>query len=172
MTLNTGSFDRMESAQLHPRDRWFEDWSVDDSFTTEATYMMTEERMIEFGNEFDPQPFHVDPAAAADSFFGGLIASGWHTGSAMMRLITEFLGQASMGAPGIDELRWHRPVVAGDDLRLTWTVLDTRASASKPDRGIIRARQEAKNQHGHVVMSMTSIMMIRTRAGLETAATA
>ena len=150
---------------LHPRDRCFEDWSVGDVFVSEQPYVMEHDRMIAFAEEFDPQDFHTDPEKAKATSFGGLIASGWHTGSVLMRQITEFLGEASMGAAGVDELRWHQPVRAGDELTLTWTVVDTRASASKPDRGIMRVGQELKNQRGDVVMSLVSIMFIRTRAG-------
>lgn len=151
----------MDPLQPHPRDRWFEDWSVGDSFESDKTYTMVEERMIDFAAEFDPQPFHTDPVAATDSVFGGLVASGWHTGSAMMSLIADGLGQASMGAAGVDELRWHMPVKAGDELRLVSTVVEARRSTSKPDRGILRVRQGLQNQNGDVVMSFVAIMMIR-----------
>jgi len=153
----------MNGSELHPRDRWFEDWAVGDSFVTDLTYLMEQDRMIEFAKEFDPQTFHTDPAAAADSIFDGLIASGWHTAAATMRLVASFLGPASMGAPGIDELRWHRPVRVGDELRLTWTVLEHRRSQSKPDRGIMRIRQEVHTQSGELAMSMIAIMMIAAR---------
>lgn len=153
---------------LHPRDRWFEDWSVGDVFVSRSPYLMDQERMIAFAEEFDPQLFHTDPEKAKSTTFGGLIASGWHTGSALMRQITEFLGEASMGAAGVDELRWHQPVRPGDELTLTWTVVETRASASKPDRGIMRVRQELRNQRDEVVMSLVSIMFIRSRAGSAT----
>lgn len=125
---------------------------------------MTQDRMIEFAVEFDPQPFHTDPEAAAESSFGQLVASGWHTGSAMMRLIAGYVGEASMGAIGVDELRWHRPVVPGDELRLTWTVEETRRSQSKPDRGVVRVRQEMKNRDGSVVMSFVALMLFRARS--------
>lgn len=153
------------SRELHPRDRWFEDWSVGDSFVGEETYVMEQERMIEFAREFDPQPFHTDPELAKDTSYGELVASGWHTGSAMMRLITQFVGESSMGAAGVDELRWPQPVRPREELSLTWTVLDTRASASKPDRGIVKVRQELHNQDQELVMSGISIMFIKTRAG-------
>lgn len=153
------------SAELHPRDRWFEDWSVGESFVGDETYVMEQDRMIEFAREFDPQPFHTDPELAKDTSYGELVASGWHTGSAMMRLITQFVGESSMGAAGVDELRWPQPVRPGEELSLTWTVLDTRASASKPDRGIVKVRQELHNQRDELVMSGISIMFIKTRAG-------
>jgi len=154
----------MTSEGLHPRERWLEDWAVGDSFVGEITYVMEHDRMIEFAEEFDPQSFHTDPQAASESFFGGLVASGWHTAAACMRLVADFLGPASMGAPGIDELRWHRPVRDGDELRLTWTVLEHRRSASKPDRGIMRVQQQVHDQAGELVMSMIAIMMIASRS--------
>ena len=153
------------TAALPPSDRWFEDWKVGDTFVGERTYVMAQDRMIDFALEFDPQPFHTDPEAAKHTSYGQLVASGWHTGSAMMRLITEFLGEASMGAAGVDELRWPRPVVPGDELTLTWTVIETRASQSKPDRGIVKVRQELHNQQGELAMSLVSIMLIKTRSG-------
>lgn len=152
-----------ETHELHPRDRWFDDWSVGDSFVSDTTYVMEQGRMIEFAEEFDPQSFHTDPEAAADSVFGGLIASGWHTAAAVMRLVADFLGPASMGAPGIDDLRWHRPVRAGDELRLTWTVVEHRQSESKPDRGIMRVRHDAHDQNGELALSMVATMMIAVR---------
>jgi acyl dehydratase len=137
--------------ELHPRDRWFEDWTVDDPFQGELTYVMELSRMIEFSEEFDPQPFHIDAEAAAESVFGGIIASGWHTSSALMRLNTELLGESS------------KPVRAGDELRLTWTVIDKRRSQSKPDRGIMRVRQELHDQDGELTASQIAIMMIKVR---------
>lgn len=159
--MATGPTDSLH--HKHPRDRWLEDWAVGDSVVGDMTYVMEEQRMVEFAEEFDPQIFHTDAEAAKDSFFGGLIASGWHTGAAVMRLVADFLGPASMGAPGIDELRWHRPVRAGEELRLTWTVVDKRRSASKPDRGIMRVHQQVHNQAGELCMSMVAIMMIAAR---------
>ncbi len=126
---------------------------------------MEEERMVSFSEEFDPQDFHIDAEKAKDTIYGGIIASGWHTGSALMRQNTEFLGESSMGAAGIDELRWHQPVRAGDELTLTWTILEKRRSESKPDRGIIRVKQELKNQRGELAMSTIAIMFTKTRSG-------
>lgn len=134
-----------------------------ESLRGDETYLMEQDRMVEFSTEFDPQSFHIDPVAAKDSIYGGLIASGWHTSAALMRLNTEHLGEASMGAFGIDELRWPRPVRAGDELRLTWTILDKRVSQSKPDRGIMRVRQELHDQNDELVFSCIANMMIRVR---------
>ncbi len=147
---------------IEPRDRYFEDWTVGDEFVSES-HEMTAERIQSFAQEFDPQPFHVDPVAAADSIYGGLIASGWHTGSVLMRLLTTFLGPSSMGSPGVDELRWRAPVRAGDRLRLRLTTQDTRASKSKPDRGLVVFSEELLNQDDEVVMSLVATLFMLRR---------
>ncbi len=147
-------------------ERFFEDWSVGEVFETE-THGMTAERMLAFAEEFDPQPFHVDPDAADASIYGGLIASGWHTGSVLMRLLTTVLGASSMGSPGVDELRWRAPVRAGDQLRLRITVLETRQSASKPDRGLIRFGEELLNQRDEVVMSLDATLFMKRQQVLD-----
>ena len=153
----------MTDSYLHPKDRWFDDYEVGDSYHSERTYVMREQRMIQFAEEFDPQAFHTDPEAATESVFGGLIASGWHTTAAMMSLIAENVGEASMGAVGIDELRWPSPVRPGDELRLTATVVEMRPSTSKPDRGIIRMQQQLHNQRDELVFSCIALMMFRRR---------
>jgi acyl dehydratase len=119
---------------------------------------VTEDEIIEFARQFDPQPFHVDPEAAAESVFGGLIASGWHTGAMWMRLyVDNMLGSASaQGSPGIEELRWLAPVRPGDTLHGRLTVLETTPSERRPDRGTVRIRGEMVNQDGVTVMSMIS----------------
>src|SRR5262249_34963796 len=111
--------------------------------------------------EYDPQPFHVDETAAKDSFYGGLIASGWQTVGVMMRLMWDtFLSKtASLGSPGCDEIRWLKPVHPGDTLRARFTVTDVIPSRSKPDRGIVRTLTEMLNQHGDVVMTVRGIGM-------------
>jgi acyl dehydratase len=121
--------------------------------------------IVEFGRRYDPQPMHTDPAAASAGPFGGLIASGWHTGALMMRLFAEhFLSPASsLASPGLDELRWLRPVRPGDALSLRVTVLEARPSESRPERGIVRSLVEVLNQEGEVVMSMKPISLIRRR---------
>jgi acyl dehydratase len=120
---------------------------------------MEKERMVGFAREFDPQAFHTDESAAKASIWGGLIASGWHTGSVLMRLFYEgFLKDtASLGSPGIDELRWLKPVRPGDTLFARLTVTEATASRSKPDRGIIRSVMEMRNQHGEVVMTTSGV---------------
>jgi acyl dehydratase len=126
---------------------------------------MEKDRMVAFAREFDPQPFHTDEKAAEASIWGGLIASGWLTGSTLMRLFYDgFLKDtASMGSPGIDELRWLKPVRPGDTLSARLTVLETAASRSKPDRGIVRSLMEVLNQHGEVVMTTKGVNFFRRR---------
>jgi acyl dehydratase len=116
----------------------------------------TEAEIIDFARQFDPQPMHTDPQAAASSIYGGLIASGWHTVGAYMRLLVDSVvgHSASVGSPGIDNLRWLRPVRPGDTLRGHFTVIEARPSNSRPDWGIVRSRGEMTNQHGEVVMRL------------------
>lgn len=95
---------------------------------------------------------------------GGIIASGWHTGSVLMRLMSSFLGESSMGSPGAENFRWLAPVRPGDQLRLRLTVLETKASESKPDRGILRLRNEVLNQRAEVVMSMEPALFVKRRS--------
>ena len=122
-----------------------------------GTRTVTEDELIAFARDFDPQPFHVDPEAAKESVFGGLIASGWHTGAIWMRMYVDtMLGSAARGSPGIEELRWLAPVRPGDTLTGRLTVLEATPSATKPDRGTIRIRGEMVNQDGVTVMAMTS----------------
>ena len=145
-------------------ERYFEDYAV--GTTAEHGPVRVEEaEVIDFGRRYDPQPFHVDPAAAADGPFGGLIASGWHTCALMMRLlVAHYLSEASsLGSPGIDELKWIRPVRPGDDLRIRTTVEQARVSRSKPDRGIVKTRVEALNQDGEVVLSLLANNLVLTR---------
>ena len=119
---------------------------------------VTEEEIVDFARRFDPQPFHLDPEAAKGSVFGGLIASGWHTGALWMRLYVDSLlgGSAGMGSPGIEELRWLAPVRPGDTLAGRLTVLEATPSGRRSDRGTVRIRGEMVNQDGVTVMSMTS----------------
>lgn len=119
---------------------------------------VTEAEILEFARQFDPQPFHLDPEAAKESVFGGLIASGWHTGAIWMRLYVDAMlgGAASRGSPGVEELRWLAPVRPGDTLTGSLTVLDVTPSATRPDRGTVRIRGELTNQDGVTVMRMTS----------------
>ncbi|WP_448628762.1 MaoC family dehydratase [Geodermatophilus sp. URMC 64] len=145
-------------------ERWFEDY-VPGRTAEYGPIRVDEAQVIDFGREFDPQPFHVDPEAAAAGPFGGLIASGWHTCALMMRLFAqEYLSPASsLGSPGVDELRWVLPVRPGDELTLRTTVEEARRSVSKLDRGIVRTRIELANQADEVVLRMVATNLIRTR---------
>ena len=120
--------------------------------------VVTEDEIVAFAREFDPQPFHLDAEAAKDSVFGGLIASGWHTGAMWMRLYVDSLlgGASGQGSSGIEELRWLAPVRPGDTLSGRLTVLEASSSESHPDRGTIRICGEMVNQDGVTVMSMVS----------------
>jgi acyl dehydratase len=130
-----------------------------------GSFMMSEADIIAFAKEYDPQPFHVDPVAAEDGPFGGLIASGWHTTSMMMRqLVAHWLSpESSLGAAGVDELRWPKPVRPGDTLHVRVTVLEARRSASKPDRGIVKTLAELTNSDGDLVMKLTAVNFILAR---------
>ena len=130
-----------------------------------GTFTISEAEIIAFAKEYDPQPFHVDPAAAAAGPVGGLIASGWQTASLTMRLLVEhfFSGETALGAAGVDEIRWPRPVRPGDTLRVRATILDARRSRSKPDRGIVRSMTEITNQAGEIVMTMKATNFYLTR---------
>ena len=120
--------------------------------------VVSEDEIVAFARQFDPQPFHLDPEAAKDSVFGGLIASGWHTGAMWMRLYVDSLlgGASGQGSSGIEELRWLAPVRPGDTLSGRLIVLEATASESHPDRGTVRIRGEMVNQDGVTVMSMVS----------------
>lgn len=146
-------------------ERYFEDYQVGEVIEF-GDRLVTREEIVEFAQRYDPQPFHVDEAAAAKSHFGGLIASGWLTASIMMRMLVDhFVSRvASMGSPGIDELRWLRPVRPGDRLRVRVTVLEVRRSQTKPDRGAILSLDEVVNQDDEVVMSVKGWGMYHTRA--------
>jgi len=142
----------------------FEDFEVGKSYTI-GSHTFTREEVVAFAEQYDPQPFHVDEAAAEASVFGGLIASGWHTCSVMMgMLVRNFLrGSTSMGSPGLDEIRWLKPVRVGDTLTMKNTVVGKRLSASKPDRGIVQTRWEGYNQNGELVVTVSSNAMFGLR---------
>ena len=149
-------------------EKYLEDLRVGDRFGSD-TIAVTEESIIAFAREFDPQPFHLDAAAAEESIFKGLSTSGWHTAAMSMKLfITGELKIAggSVGL-GVDELRWPQPVRPGDVLRLETEILDVRASRSKPDRGIIRIRNVTTNQHGEIVQTFVAFVMVRRRPPTE-----
>jgi len=144
--------------------RYFEDYRVGAVHRYGAT-LVDEAEVIAFATKFDPQNIHVDPEAAARGPFGGLIASGWHTAAMMMRLFADnYLSRvASLASPGIDELRWTRPVRPGDTLDIRVTILEANVSRSKPDRGVVRTLIEVLNQNGELVMSCKAINLLRCR---------
>jgi acyl dehydratase len=144
--------------------RYFEDY-VEGSTFEYGEISLTAEAIMEFARRFDPQPIHVDPEYAARGPFSGLIASGWHTAGVMMRLLADhFISHvASMASPGVDEIRWFIPVRPGDTLSIRVTVLETRRSRSKPDRGIVRSLVEVLNQNKEVVMSLKPVSMVKCR---------
>ena len=144
--------------------RYFEDY-VSGLTLDCGTVSISEAEIIAFAKEYDPQPFHVDPVGAADGPFGGLIASGWHTISLTMRQLVEHWVSpgTSLGAAGVDEVRWPVPVRPGDTLHVTASVLEARRSKSKPDRGIIRSQVEVTNQAGDPVLRLTAINFILAR---------
>lgn len=148
------------------KERYFEDYRKGEVAEV-GEYLITREEIVEFARRYDPQPFHLDEDAARDSMFGGLVASGWMTCGVLMRMLVDnFVSSvASMGSPGIDELRWLKPVRPGDRLRARVTVTDLRRSSSKPDRGVIHFHQEAINQHDEVVLSMRGMGLYRCRPG-------
>jgi acyl dehydratase len=148
-------------------DRYFEDYPSGAVFEY-GEIRVTEAEIIEFARRYDPQYLHVDQEAAASGPFGGLIASGWQTVALMMRLLVDgFLPKAaSLGSPGIDELRWLKPVRPGDVLHIRVTVLDATPSRSRPDRGVVRTLVEVLNQDRDVVTSLKPMNIFRRRRPL------
>ncbi len=144
--------------------RYFEDY-VAGSVHEFGPIEVEEPEVIAFAKRFDPQPFHTDPEAARKSMYGGLIASGWHTSVLMMRLFVDhYLSRvASLGSPGVDELRWIKPVRPGDRISIRITVAETTRSRSKPDRGIIRSFIEVLNQDRELVMTVRGVNLILCR---------
>jgi acyl dehydratase len=144
--------------------RYFEDYQPGAVFTS-GVIPISEAEIVDFARRWDPQAMHTDPEAAAQGRFGGLIASGWHTAAVMMRLFaTNFLSpQSSVASPGLDELRWLRPVRPGDVLSLRVTVLEARPSRSRPGEGVVRSLVEVLNQNGELVMSLKPISLIACR---------
>jgi len=155
----------MAELQETPLDqRYFEDY-LEGAVVECGTVAVDEHEVIEFGRRFDPQPFHCDPAAAARGPFGGVIASGWHTAGLMMRLfVARYISSvASLGSPGAEELKWPLPVRPGDVLRVRVSVLESRRSRSRPDRGLVRSLIEVFNQRQELVMSMRVLNFLRCR---------
>jgi len=145
------------------------DWYFEDFFPGQdidlGTRGVTEEEIIAFASAYDPQPFHVDREAAAHSIYGGVIASGWHTCSMMMRMVVDGLlaKSTSMGSPGLDSVRWLAPVRAGDSLNVHYQTVQVKASNSKPDRGVVWSKWVALNQHGETVCTVEGMGMFKRR---------
>jgi acyl dehydratase len=138
--------------------RYFEDFRAGEAVEL-GSFTFSERDIVEFARQYDPQPMHADPAAARNSIYDGLIASGWQTVTSYMRaLVDEIMRDSdSLGSPGIDHLRWLKPVRPGDTLRARFTVLEARPSNSRPDWGIVRSRGEVLNQNDEVVMDLEAV---------------
>jgi acyl dehydratase len=149
------------------KDYWyFEDFEPGQDIDL-GTRTVAEADIVPFAREYDPQPFHVDRDAAAQSIFGGVVASGWHTCGMMMRMVVDGLlnRSASMGSPGLDGVRWLAPVRAGDTLNVRYRTVRVKASASKPDRGVVWSKWVAVNQHGETVCTVEGMGMFGRRPG-------
>jgi acyl dehydratase len=143
------------------KDRYLEDFGPGMVFEF-GDYSMTEDEIIGFAQQFDPQPFHTERHPSADAAHPTLIASGWHTSASTMRMMVDhFISRNSLPSPGIDEMRFVKPVRPGDRLRVKLTVISVRPSASKPDRGIVVLGLETLNQSSEVVLRMTLPMIVR-----------
>jgi acyl dehydratase len=144
--------------------RYFEDFEPGQEYALQP-HTVTRAEIVAFAAEFDPQPFHLDEAAAAGTLLGGLAASGWHTCAIFMRMMCgSWLGEtASMGSPGIDDLQWTRPVRPGDVLSGHSIVLACRPSNSRPDRGFVQFRHEVVNGRGDSVMVCRNPLMVARR---------
>jgi acyl dehydratase len=147
--------------------RYLEDFVPGETSETPPR-QVTRDEIVAFAREFDPQPFHVDEAAARRSPYGGIIASGWHSAALCMRMVVDHaLGSdaasGSLGSPGVDELRWLLPVRPGDTLTVRIEVLEVTPSRSKPDRGLVKLRYTMRNQDGAAVMSMVALGLMRRR---------
>ncbi len=144
---------------------YFEDVEVGQS-TYFGSYDVTREEVIEFARKYDPQPFHLSDEAAAKTHFGRLAASGWHSCAMTMAVIARHVvdsEQAGLGSPGVDELRWLKPVYPGDTLHVSSTVVEKRPSQSKPEIGSLRSATTVTNQHSEPVLRFTSIVLMRRR---------
>lgn len=146
------------------QNRYFEDYFVGETMVF-GDYLVTEEEIITFAKQYDPQIFHLDKEAAKHSSFGELVASGWMTVGILMRLmVLHFISpKASMGSPGVDQIRWTQPVKPNDRLSLRMKIVDVKRSTSKPDRGMIWFDNELLNQHGQIVLTMRGMGMNRCR---------
>jgi acyl dehydratase len=142
---------------------WWEDLKVGAVMET-GTRSVSEAEIVEFATAFDPQYFHIDPERSKTSIYGGVIASGWHSCAiAMSLMVPAIAGQAGLGSPGFDNLRWIKPVRPGDTLRVRMTVMETTPSRSKPEIGSAVVRSEMFNQRDELVMTMDNIGIYRRR---------
>ena len=146
-------------------DRYFDDYAAGTTYEFAETVSVSENDIITFAKQFDPQYFHIDPVAAADSIYKGLIASGAHTIAVSFRLyIQNFLpGKASFGSPGLDEVRWLRPLRPGDTLRVRVSIQEAKESQSKNDRGTVRSLVETINQDDEVIMRYIAVNIMAKR---------
>jgi|SRR6185369_522231 len=151
----------MSEQKLH-----FEDFKPG-AVTIYGPRLVTREEIVAFAAEFDPQPMHLDEAAASATLLGGLGASGWHICCLVMRTIADgfVLNSSSMGAPGIDEVRWLKPLRPGTNIRVRVTVLDTRASGSRPDRGFVKMRYDVLDEQDAILTTLTNSMIMGRREG-------
>jgi len=144
---------------------YFEDLEI--SAETEfGSYEVTREEVLDFAHKYDPQPFHISEEEAAKTHFGRIAASGWHTAAMTMAVIARHVvahKQAGLGSPGIDELRWKKPVYPGDTLHVRGRILEKTPSRSRPDLGSFRTQTTVTNQDGETVMTFISIVLIRRR---------
>jgi len=144
---------------------YFEDLEVG-ARTDFGSYDVTREEVLEFARKYDPQPFHLSDEEAAKTHFGRIAASGWHSAAMVMGVIARHVvdqRQAGLGSPGIDELRWKKPVYPGDTLNVSGRILEKTPSRSRPDMGSFRTQTSVTNQDGDVVMTFISIVLIRRR---------
>ena len=143
---------------------YWEDFKVGERVNI-GTVVVDRDEVIEFASRYDPQPFHIDEEAARQSIYGGLIASGWHSCSMVMRLICDsyMLDTASLGSPGLENVRWLKPVRPGDSLTAYRTIEESRASKSRPDAGIVKTFWEVENQEDEIVMTMSGANLFLRR---------
>jgi acyl dehydratase len=144
---------------------YFEDLEVG-AETDFGSYDVARDEMLEFARKYDPQPFHLSDEEAAKTHFGRMSASGWHTAAMTMAVIARYVvehRQAGLGSPGIDELRWRKPVYPGDTLHVRGQIIEKTPSRSRPEMGSFRTHTTVTNQHGQPVMTFTSIVLIRRR---------
>ncbi len=149
---------------MAPPTRYWEDYELGAVYDI-GSKTMTKEEIVEFASKYDPQPFHLDEEAGRKSIFGGLSASGWHTCSSVMRLLVDnyVSRETSLGSPGLDEIRWLKPVLAGDTITARIRIIDKKPSRSRPDMGSVHNQYEVYNQKGELVMTMKAIGLFRRR---------